>query len=198
MKIVLSTFVLLFLAACSTTYPAVTQYRIETQSLQQGANVSNCKKHSLKVAQVFVRSSLMSKKMKYVVGRYEEGAYNQSEWAEEPNRALTNAIVKSLRDADLFETVTSYKSTSTAEYALESSVAEFTQHFSKDEKSSFVKLDITFMLVANVNGKVLASKRIVKEMPTKSADSKGGVAALNALLQESLREMQAWIVESCK
>ena len=198
MKIVLGSFLLFFLTACSTTYPAVTQYRIEAENLQKSSSVNACKKHSLKVAQAFVRSSLMSKKMKYVVGTYQEGTFNQSEWAEDLNRAITDAIVSSLRDANLFETVTSYKSTSVAEYTLESSVSEFTQHFSEDEKSSFVKLDIAFMLVDNASGKALATKRIVKEMSTKSADAKGGVAALNSLLQKSLREMQTWIVKSCQ
>jgi len=198
MKIVFGIFALLFLAACSTTYPAVSQYRIETESQHNTLHVRVCKKHSLKVSQAFVRSSLMSKKMKYVVGKYQEGTFHQSEWAEELNRAITDAIVESLRDANLFQTVASYKSTSATEYTLESSVAEFTQYFSKDEKSSFVKLDITFMLIDNASGKVLSSKRIVKEMPTKSADAKGGVAALNSLLQESLHEMQKWIVKSCK
>lgn len=197
MKTLLSAVMLLFFTACSATYPAVTQYRIETKDLQQSSK-STCKKHSLKVSQAFVRSSLMSKRMKYVVGDYQEGAYNQSEWAEDPNKAITDAIVKSLRDAKIFQTVTSYKSQSNAEYTLESSVAEFTQHFSKDEKSSFVKLDITFTLLESATGKVLATKCIVKQMPTKSADAQGGVAALNALLQESLREMQSWIAKSCQ
>ena len=198
MKTLLSAFVLLFVTACSTTYPAVTQYRIETQDLQNSSQTSLCKKSSLKVSQAFVRSSLMSKKMKYVVGEYQEGAFNQSEWAEDPNKAISDAIVKSLRDAKIFQTVTSYKSVSNAQYTLESSVAEFTQYFSKDEKSSFAKLDITFTLLDSATGTVLSSKRIRKQMPTKSVDAQGGVAALNVLLQESLREMQNWIAKSCQ
>ena len=198
MKTLLSAFVLLFITACSTTYPAVTQYRIETKDFKNSSAAMSCKKSSLKVSQAFVRSSLMSKRMKYVVGDYQEGAFHQSEWAEDPNKAITDTIVKSLRDAKIFQTVTSYRSLSNAQYTLESSVAEFTQHFSKDEKSSFVKLDITFNLLESTTGKVLSSKRIRKQMPTKSADAQGGVTALNTLLQESLREMQKWIAKSCK
>jgi len=196
MRVVVSSLVLLFFMACSTTYPAVTYYRVTTlhKSLQKGV----CKKDSIKVAQSLLPSSLMSKKMRYVVGEYEEGTFHQSAWAEELNRAISDAIVTSLRDANLFATVTSYKSTAVTEYRLESSVAEFTQHFSRDEKHSFVKLDITFMLVDNATSKVIATKHIVKEFPTQSADAKGGVRALNSALQESLREMQIWLEKSCK
>lgn len=198
MKTLLSAFLLLLMTACSTTYPAVTQYRIAPQESVQTLHKSSCKQHSVKVAQAFVRSSLMSKKMKYVVGEYQEGAFNQSEWAEDPNRAITDAIVKSLQSSSIFESVASYRSFSASDYTLESNVAEFTQHFSLDEKSSYVKIDITFRLVNNQTMQVVAVKHIVKELAAKKADAPSGVEALNVLLTQSLREMQEWIAKSCK
>ena len=198
MKILLSAFLLLLLTACSTTYPAVTQYRIAPQESVQTLHKSSCKQHSVKVAQAFVRSSLMSKKMKYVLGAYQEGAFNQSEWAEDPNKAITDAIVKSLQSSSLFESVASYRSFSTSDYTLESNVAEFTQHFALDEKSSYVKIDITFRLINNQTMQVVAVKHIVKELATQKADAPSGVEALNVLLTQSLREMQEWIAESCR
>ena len=198
MKTLLSAFLLLLMTACSTTYPAVTQYRIAPQESVQTLHKSSCKQHSVKVAQAFVRSSLMSKKMKYVVGDYQEGAFNQSEWAEDPNRAITDAIVKSLQSSSFFESVASYRSFSASDYTLESNVAEFTQHFSLDEKSSYAKIDITFRLISNQTMQVVAVKHIVKELAAKKADAPSGVEALNVLLTQSLREMQEWIAKSCK
>ena len=198
MKIILTAFLLLIFTACSTTYPAITQYRISVDVHKSDTLQSLCKKSSLKVSQAFVKSSLMSKKMKYVVGEYQEGAFNQSEWAEDPNKAITDVIVQSLQNAGIFETVTSYKSFSSSDYTLESSVADFTQYFTADEKSSVAKIDISFVLVDNATAQVVATKHIVKELQTKDANAKSGVDALNTLLQESLREMQAWLAKSCR
>jgi cholesterol transport system auxiliary component len=198
MRYILIVFSLLYLTACSTTYPAITEYRIDTDIKVPSDLTSSCKEKSLTVAQVFVKNSLMSKKMKYVVGKYQEFAYNESEWAENPNRAITDEIIASLQKAGVFATVESYKSFSRSDYTLESRVDTFTQFFSEDESSSFVKIDITFSLIDNKTAKIIASKHIVKEKKTKKADAKSGVVALNELLGESLREMSRWIAGSCQ
>jgi ABC-type uncharacterized transport system auxiliary subunit len=198
MKNILTALALLFLTACSTTYPAITEYRIDMEMKKYQDIEGSCKKDSLIVAQVFVKSSLMSKKMKYVVGKYKEYAYNQSEWAENPNRAISDAIVSVLQNADLFKTVESYKSFSRSDYTLESRVEEFSQYFSDDEKESFVKVSITFSLIDNKTAKVIATRQIIKEKKTQTPDAKGGVIALNEALGETLDEMIAWIAGSCR
>ena len=198
MKNILTALALLFLTACSTTYPAITEYRIDMEMKKYQDIEGSCKKDSLTVAQVFVKSSLMSKKMKYVVGKYKEYAYNQSEWAENPNRAISDAIVSVLQNADLFKTVESYKSFSRSDYTLESRVEEFSQYFSDDEKESFVKVSITFSLIDNKTAKVIATRQIIKEKKTQTPDAKGGVIALNEALGETLDEMIAWIAGSCR
>ncbi|QOP45206.1 ABC-type transport auxiliary lipoprotein family protein [Sulfurimonas paralvinellae] len=198
MKILVTTFLLLVFTACSTTYPAVTQYRLTVQEAQKGALQSNCKEHSLKVSQAFVKSSLVSKEMKYTLGAYQEGRFNRSEWAEDLNRALSDTIVSSLEDSALFQNVTSYKSLSGSDYTLETRVSDFTQHFSDDQKSSVVKVDMTFTLIDNKTGMAVSSKHIVKEMPTKSPDAKSGVEALNQVLNEVLHTMHIWIAGTCQ
>ncbi len=198
MKNIVLLFSFFFLTACSTTHPAITEYRINVHTKVSRDIQSSCQQHSLTVAQVFVKSSLMSKKMKYVVGKYKEYAYNQSEWAENPNRAITDAIVKALQDAAVFQTVQSYKSFSRSDYTLESRVDDFTQYFSEDEKESYVRTSITFSLIDNKTAEVVGSKQITKEKKIQDADAKSGVVALNELLSESLREMQTWIAKSCE
>jgi ABC-type uncharacterized transport system auxiliary subunit len=198
MKTVLLSLLSLLFVACSTTYPAITEYRITVPKLKQEALNSSCKERTLKVSQVFVKSSLMSKEMKYVVGDYKEYSYNESEWAEQPNKALTDTIVKVLEDSGEFANVSSYKSFSSSDYTLETNVAAFTQHFSSDEKESFVKIDMTFSLIDNSSAKVIASKHIIKEKKVMRADAQSGVRALNELLFTTLREMTQWIAKGCK
>jgi len=199
MKTVAALIVAFLFMACSRTYPAITEYRIAPSGVTSTEIIqSSCKNETLKISQVFVKSSLMSKEMKYVVGEYQEYAYNQSEWAEYPNKAITDVIVEYLSRANIFSNVSSYKSFSSSTYTLETNIAEFTQYYSKDEKNSFVRLDITFSLVDNATGKIVDSKHIFKEKKTKATDAQSGVVALNELLFESLREMQMWLAKSCQ
>jgi ABC-type uncharacterized transport system auxiliary subunit len=196
MKILLLSLLLL-LSACSTTYPAITQYKIDVSKNMQKTQ-SHCSDKALKVSQVFVKSSLMSKKMKYIVGQYKEFAFNQSEWAQDPNRAITNEIVDVLRASGSFRSVVSYKSMSSSDYTLETTVDDFTQYFSTDENSSLVKVAISFSLIDNATRKIIATKQITREKKTKENTAQSGVKALNSLLSESLREMSFWLAKSCK
>jgi ABC-type uncharacterized transport system auxiliary subunit len=198
MKNIVIVLSLLFLTACSTTYPAITEYRIDADIKTPQDIKGSCRQHSLTVAQVFVKSSLMSKKMKYVVGKYKEYAYNQAEWAQNPNRAISDELVKAIQNANVFKTVDSYKSFSRSDYTLQSRVDEFSQYFSADEKESFAKVSITFSLIDNKTAKIIASRQIIKEKKTQNPDAQSGVVALNELLAESLKEMTEWISGSCQ
>jgi len=198
MKTILAIFLLaLFVTGCATKYPAVTEYRIKADPKQSTHLQNSCEKKSLTVAQVFVPSSLMSKRMKYVVGSYKEYAYNQSEWAENPNRAITQEIVKVLQNAKIFKTLENYKSFSRSEYTLESRVDDFSQYFSVDEKSLYVLVDMTFSLIENKTAKVVAIKHIIKKEEAKEPNANSGVEALNKALSETLEEMSAWLAGSC-
>jgi ABC-type uncharacterized transport system auxiliary subunit len=197
MKTVLIALLTVIFVGCTTTYPPITEYRISVANQKSNTPLHSAKNATIKVSQVFVRSSLMSKKMKYVVGNYKEYAYNESEWAEQPNKALSDVIVKALEDSAVFKHVSSYKSFSSSDYTLETNVVAFTQHFSSDEKSSFVKIDITFSLIDNSSLKVIASKHIVKEKKTEAPNAQSGVKALNELLSTTLREMVVWLAKDC-
>ena len=195
--IVTSLLLILFVTGCATKYPSITEYRIKVEPKQLSDLQKSCEKKSLTVAQVFVPSALMSKSMKYVVGEYKEYAYNTSAWAENPNRAITSAIVKSLQNTQIFQTVENYKSFSRSDYTLESRVDDFSQHFDHDEKHSFAVVDMTFSLIENKTAKVVATKHIIKKEEVKEANANSGVEALNKALNETLTEMSSWISGSC-
>ena len=198
-KVALISFMIVLFTACSTTYPAVTQYRIAPKESAKKEHFSTeCKAKTLKISQVFVKNSLMGKEMKYIVGDYKEYAYNQSEWAEHPNKAISDVIINSLQRSNIFSHVSGYKSFTVSDYTLESNIAEFTQHFSEDEQHSFAKIDITFSLIDNSSVKIVASKHIVKSMPVAEANAQSGVVALNRLLESALDEMKLWIAKACK
>ncbi len=196
MRVYIAIISALFLVGCSTTYPAITEYKIAVDSNVSKVQ-SSCKQNSLTVAQVFVKSSLMKKDMKYVVGKYQEFAYNQAAWAQTPNRAITDALVSTLQHEHIFTSVQSYKSFSHSEYTLESRVNDFMQYFNKDEKESHAIVDITFTLIDNATAEVVATKEIRKVKKTENVDAQSGVKALNELLTQTLREMSGWLAGSC-
>jgi ABC-type uncharacterized transport system auxiliary subunit len=197
MRKVLFISILLFLVGCTTTYPPMTEYRVALKkSVKQPQ--SSCREKRLKVSQVFLRSSLMSKEMKYVVGEYKEFSYTQSQWAEDPNKLLSDILVQNLKESDIFASVVSYKSFSSANYTLESSVEDFTQYYSSDEKSSYVRVAMSFTLIATDKAEIVDTLRVVKKIDTKEPNAKSGVEALNVALNSILGELDGWIAKSCK
>jgi len=189
--------VALVMVGCTTTQPPMKEYTITLKPAKSFAKGS-CKKYDLKVSQVFVGSSLMSKSMKYRVGEYAEYAYNRSQWSEDPNKALTQAIVANLQETGIFKSVSDYRSFSKSDYTLESRVDRFVQGYSSDEKHSFAAVDLTFQLIENATARVVATKHITKEERLSVVGAAAGVAGLNRLFSEALSEMDQWIDGSCK
>ncbi|WP_457745984.1 ABC-type transport auxiliary lipoprotein family protein [Sulfurimonas sp.] len=189
----------LFLSACTTTLPPVQEYRIAPKLELQNKKVeSSCKNYSLKVSQVFGNSFLKSTDMNYVVGEYKELSFTQSAWSDTLAKLLTSQILSTLRKADIYNSVESYRSRSSANYVLESSVNDFMQYFSKDEKKSYVVVDITMSLIDVKNSTVVATKRFYKKLDTKKANAQSGVEALNSAFEAVLMQSIIWLQGSCK
>jgi len=197
MRSLLLTIMVLF-TGCTVSVPPVSEYRIDAGESEISFKQMSCSDKSLRVSQVFSSSSLMSKKMQYAHGNYKQNNYSESQWAQSPSRALTSEILKSVRSSELFSSVLSYKTRSRSHYLLESSVEDFMQYFSEDEKSSYVRVAIVMSLVESRSGKVVSSQRFLIKKETKSADAKGGVEALNAALKELLAESNKWLSRACK
>jgi len=183
---------------CTVNVPHISEYRIDAGESETVFTQKSCSDKSLRVSQVFSSSSLMSKKMKYAHGSYIQNDYSESQWALSPSRALTSEILKSVRSSELFSSVLSYKTRSRSNYMLESSVEDFMQYFSEDEKNSYVRVAIVMSLVESKSGEVVSSERFIVKKETKSSDAKGGVEALNAALKELLSQSNKWLSEECK
>jgi cholesterol transport system auxiliary component len=192
--------VMIFMSACSRTYPPYKLYELQPQSssaaVQQRQQV--CQQKSIRIARVIVPQILMHKKMYYTQG-LESYAYSESRWTQRPVSFITSNIVQSLENSKIFASVISDTSKAKTSYLLESRVDTFMQYYIKQNSASFVKISVTFFLLDAKSAKVLKSMHFQKEMKCKSADARGGVEALNQLLSEALKALVIWLEsEECR
>jgi len=187
----------LIFSGCSVTNAPISEYRITPTLEKITLNAQMCKDKSLKIAQVFSSNSLMSKKMKYAQDDYKEFSFNESEWAVSPNNAITKELVKSVRDTELFSNVTSFKSRSRSDLILETSVEDFMQYFSTNNKKSYVNVVISMTLIDAKNSKTIETKTFAKKVNVESINAYGGVTALNSAFGTVLGENREWLESLC-
>ena len=180
---------ILVLSGCSKIQPAITQYRVKSDlsvdSLSEG---SSCRDKSLKVAQAFSPTPLMSLNMKYVYGGNKLFSYSQAQWVDSPNRAISSEILKLLRATNLFKSVQTFKSRSRSNFLLESNIEDYIQYFSKDQKNSYSKVVINFTLIDMRTNEVIAAKTLSAKVASETLDADGGVEALNRALDDVLSQ----------
>jgi len=184
------------LSACSTTYPPYRAYE-----LQKSADVvqkSQACKETLRVAKVNTSPLLMRKKMYYVSGM-ESYSYTESEWTKRPSEFITESFLEAVAKSNAFSSVIGEASKAKNRYLLESRVETFMQYYNEVQTDSYAKIAVTFFLIDAGSGEIVKSMHFEKEQPCVSADAKGGVKALNALLNDASKALSEWIVTlECK
>ncbi len=198
MQLLFITLITFLLVGCSTTTPAVSEYRINVESIPSAFTQTGCKEDSLKVAQAFSSTSLMSHEMNYGQGTHKQYKFTQSQWAESPNRAISAEIVEYLKSTKLFKNVQISKSRSKNGLVLETNIEDFMQYFSEDEKESFVQVRINLTLIDAENSKVLATKTFESKIKIDSINADTGVQYLNIALENVLNSSGEWLSEVCK
>ncbi|MDQ7042440.1 MAG: ABC-type transport auxiliary lipoprotein family protein [Sulfurimonas sp.] len=188
----------LFLVGCTVTSPPIAEYTLSPEIRLQKHTSKLCKEKSLKVGQAFSSNSLMSKKMSYMQAEYEESVFTQSEWVRTPNKAISDILLKSIRDSGLFKNVSSYKSRVKADLLLEAHIEKFIQYFKDDNKKSYVEVVMTLNLLNAKDSKSIAHSTFSVKVDTKSVDAKGGVIALNTALSKILLETNNWLAGVCR
>jgi len=188
----------LLLSGCTVTTPSKAEYRIAPTMEIKSVQKSTCKDSSLKIAQAFSASTLMSKKMRYIYDEQQEFTYSESAWSRSPSRSITAALLKSVRDTKLFKSVINYKSRSRSNLILETNIEEFIQHYEEDDEESFVSVVISFTLVDAKTSKTIDTTTIAVELETQTLNAKGGAAALNKALIEVLEKNNKWLGSICK
>lgn len=188
----------ILISGCSTSTPAVAEYRINVEPSSTEFNVQGCKKKSLKIAQAFSSSSLMTLDMKYGQGNHKQYTFTQSQWAESPNRAITAEVLEYIKSTKLFKNVQISKSRSKNGLLLETNIEDFMQYFSEDEKESFVGVSINLTLIDVKTSKVLATKTFKSKIKVSDLNAGTGVKYLNSALKNVLDDSGVWLSEVCK
>jgi len=188
----------IFLSGCTVTTPSKSEYRIVPNVNISKAESSTCKDKSLKVAQAFSDTSLMSRKMRYTYDEQQEFTYSESAWSRAPSRAITAVLLESVRASGLFKSVNNYKSRSRSNLILETNIEEFLQHYEENNQKSFVKVVISFTLVDAKTSTTIDNTTIKVDLDADSLNAKGGVIALNQALAEVLQKNSEWLGSLCR
>ncbi len=197
MKSISLILTLFLFTGCSKILSPITSYTIDP-SIHKSKYSSVCEKKTLRVGKVFTSQNLMLNQMKYSLNDYKQFAYTESKWANIPSKAINKALLRSIRDAKIFDSVSSYRSHTRDDLLLETNVYSFMQYYSKKEKKSYVDVTFSLSLVDIKKAKSLCSIVITKEIQSKTLDAEGGVIALNKALESVLEETNKWLSESCK
>ena len=198
MRYILVLISIVLFSGCTTIVPAVTEYRIISNTPAVAKDGRSCKDKSLKVVQAFSSSSLMSHNMNYAQGDLKQYSYSQSEWSESPNVAITNEILKHIRVSQLFKTVLNSKSRSKSDLILEINIEDFMQYFNEDSTSSYSSVVIDLTLLDSKTGSSVATDVFSSRVDVKSLDAEGGVEALNLALQKVIAKSVVWLDGVCK
>jgi len=189
--------VLLFFG-CSSIKPSVTEYRILSHNIVKDTNANACNDKSLKVALAFSSSSLMSKKMNYILNDNKSFSYSQAQWSDTPNRAISLEILKQIREMEIFKYVLSSKTRSKSDLVLETYIEDFVQYYNDDLSKSYVNVAISFSLIDLKTNDVIASNTFKSKQISTSADAVGGSEALNKALSIVLSQNIKWLGRICK
>ncbi len=198
MKYILGLLAIVFLSGCTTVVPAVTEYRIITSEVGFVKNGGSCEDKSLKITQAFSPSSLMSNHMNYVQGNTKQYAYSQADWSESPNVALSEEILKHIRDTKLFKSVLNSKSRTKSDLILEINIEEFMQYFSEDSTLSYALVALNLTLLDTKNSSVVATQSFNSKVDAKTLDAEGGVRALSGALEQVIGQSLKWLDGVCK
>lgn len=198
MKKILILLGILLLSGCSTLKNPVTEYRIVIDSHGSKSLSKGCREKSLKVAQAFSSSALMSLRMDYAEPDNKVFSYSQSQWRESPNRLVTLEILKDIREMELFKNVQISKSRGSNSWLLETNIEDFMQYYSDDLKESYAKVVISLTLIDSASNSIIETKTFDSKIKSETLDAQGGVNALKSALSDILRQNRNWLDGVCK
>jgi len=199
MRYILALISILILSGCTTTTPAVTEYRVITDMTKpKMVNSGGCRDKSLKIAQAFSSSSLMSHHMPYMQGNSKQYIYTESRWSEAPNIALTREFLKHIKKTKLFKNVLNPKSRSKSDLVLEINIIDFMQYFNADETTSYVNVEVYLTLVDIKSGVSIATESFNSKVDVETLNAEGGVKGLGLALKKVIDDSTKWLNGVCK
>ncbi len=199
MKIIFSTIIFFLFISCSTTKPAITEYRLNMKNLDLTTDVANgCRDKSLKISQAFSPSTLMSLQMNYVQGSGAVYTYSQAQWNNSPNQEITAQVLKAIRDANIFKSTQNPKSRTKSDLILEINIEDFMQYYNNDLSKSFVNIIISLSLIDSKTSQVVDTKTFHVKKDIQMLNATGGVKGLDSALDELLVDGVVFLNEVCK
>ena len=198
MRYILVLLLMMILSGCTTTIPSITEYRISVQVPTYIQKSTSCKTKSLKVAQAFSPSSLMSHHMDYAQGDAKQYTYSQAQWSQSPNLAVSAQLLKHIRETQLFKTILNSKSRSKSDLILEINIEDFMQYYNDDETMSYVNVVIDLTLLDTKTGNVIETNTFSAKVDVKTLDAEGGVNALSSALGIVVEKSINWLGGVCK
>ena len=194
--IIVISIVLFF--GCSTIKTPITEYRIVADNKAFKTKANGCNDKSIKVAQAFSSSSLMSMKMNYILSNNKTFSYSQAQWSETPNRAISLEVLKQIRESEIFKNAQSSRSRTNSDLLLEISIEDFIQYYDDDLSESYVIVAINFSLIDMRTNEVRAAKTFRSKIIADTTDALGGAEALNKALSDVLSKNRVWLAGECK
>ncbi|MEA2110492.1 MAG: ABC-type transport auxiliary lipoprotein family protein [Campylobacterota bacterium] len=189
--------ILIFLGGCSITksVPAKVEYRLTAPMVAPIVN-SSCSDITLKIEPIQSSSLLLENRMYYVLDEVEQRHFTQSLWSQSPNKRVEQILKKVIIESNLFASVLDYRSNAATQWRYEVRILDAMQYFSGEK--SYVKLSMNFVLIRNVGREVVSSKHFEVELPTQTADAKGGVLALNSAVNTIVTQSVEWLQAECQ
>lgn len=180
----------LLLVGCTTKQPPLEYYTIEAPSIKP----ITFSKYKTKVLKVLYPQSLgipLGEKMQFSYSAQERGVYQKSQWSTAIMKLLEGVVIETLEESKLFKAVTTYSSTATEDYRLESKVFAFSHRVRGSISEAVVSIDFT--LVDASHAKLLKSKRFTYVIPTKSMDAQGYAEATNKAIGRLGQALVVWL-----
>ncbi len=191
-------FAVLFLSSgCAFKSKTIDEYKLHLNVVTKPSSAQSCSSKRLKVAEAFSSNSLRTLQMNYVENSFHQYAYTQSQWAQEPNKAITDEVVKYLKSRKIFKSVQKFFSRSKADYLLEIDIEDFMQYFNENATKSYVHVVIDFSLIDLKTRELISTKTFDATLDAKP-NAQGGVETLNKGLEKVLKESGEWLEEVCK
>lgn len=198
MKYALVFVISLLFSGCISSIPPKIEFRVNSKVDVKPIAQNGCKDKSLKIAQAFSSSSLLSKDMSYRLGDYKQYKYSEALWSISPNRAITMEFLSLIRNSKLFKSVQVSKSRSRSDVILEINIEDFMQYFNNNSTLSHVNVVISVSLINARKNSVFDTQTFSKKIKVKELNSRAGVEGLNIALNDVLKQSNLWLGDVCK
>ena len=186
----------MFTGCTGKSVPPADIYTISAQWEKSGTPTQEEKKNTIILQLAPIRASKVfgTTAMLYSKAQYDQNSYAYSRWSDSPVRLLHILFQAALEESGRFGAVISPTSASEADFLLESTLYDFSQHIYGDDTSDGV-VRIRFYLVNNTTKKVTATKEFVSKVQGSTLSARGATVALNKASINIAHGLTHWLAE---